>query len=59
MGRKRRIVLGGGAALCHSDSGGDDERTVGAKEHGPESLNGALVDRAVGLELREVVDKGG
>ena len=39
--------------------GGDDQGAVGARERGAERLDGAPIDLAVLLELREVVDEGG
>jgi len=42
-GRERWIVLGGGAALGHSDAGADDERTAGALERAANGLDNALI----------------
>src|SRR6185437_14106363 len=43
---KRWIIFRGGAALGHSDSGADDERTAGTLERGTDSFNSAFVEFA-------------
>lgn len=53
--RKRWIILGGGAALSHSDSGADDEETTGTQEHRADRFNRALVQFTAFREPRPVV----
>ena len=54
----RRIVLSSGAALCQKrKAGGNDQEAIGAGQRGTESFDGALVNLAVFLEFREVVDE--